>query len=329
MAPERYITIEMVRPPGADRWWWNAPVRLFDNMWLRIIALATGILLWFHVATEKSYTYRLALPLAHIVLAEGFTLAEMPADSIEVAVSATGKQLLRRKWRDEGLTIQATELSPGRHTLALTSANVSLPGSRGTITLEEIVSPTSLQFGVDYIAEVSVRVAPDLAVSADDGFVVRSISEPDPPVVALLGARSRVRMLTTVTTERRQLDGLRDNLSLRLGLLTPPGFEITVSPDSVTVTIEIVAAKTRVVDNLPIMVENAPAGTSVSTEPAAVRVELVGPPDEIDRLDVSTLAALVDYLQQDSDGFSPVSVSCPAGFRIKKSSVSAARVVER
>ena len=62
-------------------------LKLFQNIWLKIIALGLGLLLWFHVATEKIYIYEITLPLKEIVLKDDFTLSNDPPESLTVTVS--------------------------------------------------------------------------------------------------------------------------------------------------------------------------------------------------------------------------------------------------
>ncbi len=303
-------------------------VKPLENVWIRIIALLMALFLWFHVATDKVYKYRLALPISDIALGERLTLANEPPDSMTVVVSATGKQLLRRKWRGRGMRILATQLSIGRHTVNLSTANTLLAGAGSFVTLDEVVSPVSLLLNVDYITETRVKVMANITVIADEGFAVNRISKPDPPEVKLIGARSRVRMITAVSTESKELTCLRDNLTMTLPLAKPVGYHLLLEPDSVTVSIEVVAVKTRVFEDIPIVVYNAPVNKEVSTEPSVLRIELTGPPNDIDLLDSNALVASVDYRGRDAGGVCHVKIDCPSNFKVKRSSASTVRIVE-
>jgi len=291
------------------------------------VALLMGLLLWFHVATEKVYKYRLVLPITDIALGERLTLVDTPPDSMTVVVSASGKQLLRQKWRERGVRILATQLSIGRHTVNLTTANTFLAGVGNFVALDEVVSPTSMLLNIDYTAEIQVKVAPDITAVPDEGFAVKRISDPNPAEVTLVGARSRVRTVTLVSTEPRELTGLRDNLTLTLPLAAPAGYQMTLIPDSVTVTIEIVAVKTRVFEDIPIVVYNAPPNKAVSAQPPALRIELTGPPEDIDLLSRDALIASVDFRRLDPNGISPIKIDCPLNFKVKKISVNTVRII--
>lgn len=302
-------------------------VRLLENIWLKVIALVVGLLLWFHVVTEKVYHHQLQLPITEIVVGEELILADVPPDSMTVVISATGKQLLRKKWRDRGLKICATQLPTGRHAVNLTTANTSLSDAGHLVTLDEVVSPTSLTLNIDYKVERTVKVTSDINTIPDDGFAVSRISDPEPPEVTLIGARTQVRRFTTVRTEHKELTGLRNNLTLALPLAKPPGYGMVLEPDSVTVTIEIVAVKTRVFEDVPIVVYNAPPNKTVSTQPATLRIELTGPPEDIDALNRSALIASVDFRRIDASGMSSIKIDCPSHFKVKRSSAEAVRII--
>jgi hypothetical protein len=301
--------------------------KLLDNIWLKVIALFVGLLLWFHVVTEKNYNHRVQLPITEIVLGEDLVLADTPPDSITVIVSASGKQLLRRKWRARGVKIHAARQTVGRHTLNLTTANTSLSSPGNQVSLLEVVSPTSITLRVDQRAEKTVRVLPDIRAIPDDGFVVSAVSDPEPSEVTVIGARSRVQQITSISTEHKELTGLRNNLTLALPLAAPRGYGLMLQPDSVTVRIEIVAVKTRVFENIPIVVYNVPPAETVSTEPPVVRIELTGPPEEVDALHHNALIASADFRQTDSLGLAAIKIDCPASFKVRGSSADSVKII--
>ena len=133
--------------------------KLFENLWLKIIALFFGLLLWFHVATEKNYTYQLYLPVSKIILKDGLTLNSKPPDSLMVTVSATGKQLMRKKWRSRGLKIIASQFTSGQYDLNLNTSNVLITSTTTDVTLSEILSPSNIKISVDKIFYIKGKKA--------------------------------------------------------------------------------------------------------------------------------------------------------------------------
>ncbi len=302
---------------------------LLDNFWLKVVALIMGLLLWFHVATEKVYNHEVRLAVAEIVLNDSLTLANVPPDSITVVVSAKGKQLLRQTWRDYGVRIHALSYGVGRHTLGLSAANTSLAVGGSRIAIDGVVSPTSINLLVDEIAEKQVDVKVDLTIKTDEGFAVSRILEPFPREATVRGAQAVVRRLGSVSTVAREVTGVRNDLSLLLPLVHPLGYGITLQPESVVVDVEVVAIKTRIFENIPVVVYNVPAGRLVSIHPQVINIELTGPPEDIELLNRNTLVASVDYRRRDSSGIAPIKIDAPSNFRVKRSSSDTVRFVER
>ena len=299
---------------------------LLDNMALKIVALVLGLLLWFHVATEKNYSYELKLPLEDVLLDSGLTLSKNPPDSLLVVVSASGKLLLRNKWRQDGLRVNAAQFPAGRHNLSLTTSNTSLPTASNFVTLDEIVFPNTLELSIDREATRQVPVQLDIAPTPDDGYAVRSISAPVPDEITVTGPRSVVSGFENIVTENMSITSLRTNLSLNLKLVKPEGYGIRLHPDSVAVDIEVVPVRTRVFERIPIAVFNVPAGRSAVTNPSQVTVTITGPPDDVDRVTAAAIVVAADLAQAGADGRAALWADCPSSLTIKSLSVDSVSV---
>ncbi|MDD3731491.1 MAG: CdaR family protein [candidate division Zixibacteria bacterium] len=302
---------------------------IFKNFWLKVIAVIMGFLIWFHVVTEKNYTYELKLPISLIVLKENLTLSKKPPDSLSVKVSASGKQLLREEWRNRGLHIDATQFDIGTYDLTLNNKNVILKEPSSNVTLDNIVFPTTINLQIDEKASMTISVTPDLEVIADDGFAVSQPISTTPSEVEIIGPRSLLRRFQTVFTEQKKLTGLKNNVIITLPLIPPAGYGISLKPDSITLSIKVIPVKTRVYDNLPVVVFNAPVDKTYSLFPPTVTVELTGPPSDIDLLNRKALTVSIDYKQIDREGLAPVKIDCPSNFRVKKSSADSVKIIIR
>jgi YbbR domain-containing protein len=299
--------------------------RPFTNIWLRIIAIVMGILLWFHVATEKIYNYEVKLPVTEILLNAKMALASSIPESLTVKVSASGKQLLRQDWRKAGLRINSTQYNSGQYSVELTPSNVQLADA-GVISLDEIVQPSTFFLDVDILDMVRVPVNPNIIVTPDEGYAVKTIYKPEPSMVVMKGASSVLSGITEVTTSQKEVNGLRNNVELRLAVIPPAENGIELDPDSVTVGIEVVPVKTRLFQQIPVIVFNAPAGKTIKPQPSTIDIEMTGPPDKINLLNRNALSALVDYETVDSAALAPIRIDCPTYFKIKKSSAQYVRL---
>ncbi len=292
-------------------------LKLLNNFWIKLIAIVLGLLLWFHVATEKEYSYQTWLQVNDVVLGDELTLAQNPPDSLLVTVSASGKALLRRDWRTGGVRIMATQYKTGRHNINLNATNTSLTRGGNTVALEDVLTPSNIALHIDHEAEVQVNVSPALITTPAPGFTVRSISEPVPPKVTLHGPRSLLGRYNVVYTEERELTNLRNNITIALPLETPTGYGLWLSPDSVRVSLEVVPVKTRVFKDIPVVVYNSPVNRTITVDPPAVDVELTGPPSEIDLLNANAIAASVDFQQRSPLQKAEVKVDIPSRYQLR------------
>ncbi len=301
--------------------------KLFKNTWLKIFALILGFLLWLHVATEKTYNHQINLPIADIVLKDNLSLASEIPDSITVVVNATGKQLLRKKWRSRGLRINASQYQAGRHNLTLSTGNTFLTISEDEISLDEIISPTSLQIYIDQKLDKKIKVIADLSTFPDPDYAVDEITAPMPAEITITGPRTLIRKIDSIKTEHRLLTGLRNDITLNLSLIPPEGNHIFIEPDSVTIDISVVPVKTKMFESIPIVVYNTPSGKTYIVEPALIKLELTGSPSEIDQISPDIITVSIDYLQIDSNYFAPIKVVCPPRFVVKNQSDKQARIL--
>jgi len=299
---------------------------LLNNLGLKITAFIMGLLLWIHVATEKTYNYDLRLPITEIMLKPGLALAKEPPESLLVAVSATGKQLLRRRWREQGLRINASQYQAGRYALTVSSVNTFLVNQLDPVSLDEVISPTSIPVEIDVEGMADVPIVPSIEPEPDEGFAIGREIIVEPASAAVIGPRSLLSEITTIATEERVLEGLRSNVTVRLELVPPPHFGFQLQPDTVMVTIPVVPVKTRVYEAVPIVVLNAPPDTPATCEPSVVDLEITGPPVDIDLLNRNALSASVDFRAADSIGFATLKIEYPPKFQLKKASADRVRL---
>ncbi|MGH8014861.1 MAG: CdaR family protein [Candidatus Zixiibacteriota bacterium] len=299
----------------------------FTNIWLRIVAVIMGLLLWVHVATEKKYNYEVKLPVSRIIVKDNLAIASEPPDSLTIVVSASGKHLLRQSWKESGLRINASQYPPGSHNFELTTANTML-ADPGVISVEEIVRPRTFMLDIDYFDERTIAVVSDLIIFPDEGYAVKTVQRPNPPEVTVRGARSILSKFEELTTEQKEVTGIRNNIEVVLKVLEPTGYGLSIEPDSVTLKIEIVPVKTRLFEKIPIVVYNSPGGKRVKPMPATIDIEMTGPPEEINLLNRNALVASVNFDQLSPEDSAPIKIDCPSHFKVKRASALFVRLAE-
>ena len=283
--------------------------------------------MWFHVATEKKYNYQVKLPISEIIVKENLALASQPPESLTIMVSATGKQLLRSGWKLAGLRINAAQYPPGNYNFELTTDNTLLADA-GVISLTEIVRPRTFLLDVDNYDEAQVAVVPKVVITPDEGFAVKTVQRSEPSEITIRGARLLLQEITQVTTEQKEVTGVRNNVEVALKVERPAGYGITIEPDTVRINIEIVPVKTRLFEKIPIIVYNSPSGKRVRPLPSTIDIEMTGPPDEINLLNRNALIASVDFDKLSAKDSAPIKIDCPNHFKVKRASAQFVKLAE-
>ena len=300
---------------------------LFQNIWIKLVAVALGLLLWFHVATNKTYTQRMTLPVTGVEVKEGYALATSPPDSLEVAVTATGKRLLLGAVRTEQLRINLTALKPGTHQVDLTSSNVSFVNGSDLLYLSAVVDPMIFTAEIDIMTSTKLTITPDVKITPADGFALASPPMCVPDHVTVKGPQSSIEKLTGVSTMYHELNGLKSSTSLFAHVRQPGVAGVIAEPESVKVIVDIVPVKTRMFERIAVVVFHAPTTEKIKVVPSTVNLELTGPPDQIDLLNRNALVASIDYRRLSRAGYGTITIDCPSGFAVKHSSADSALVV--
>ena len=301
---------------------------ILDNFWLKIVAFIMGLLVWIHVATEKTYNHEILLPLTEVNLKDSLSLGIEPPDSILVAVTATGKQLIRRRWRTAGLRLNATQFDLGRHRASLTTENLTLADPQTSVKLASVISPRQIYLDVDQETSRMVPVKSNLVAEAGDGFAIGREIRIQPEEVTLSGPSRSLARVQYVSTAPNRLSGLRNNVTIKVPLVIPDGYGYSLDPDSVTLTVPVYPVKTRVFDALPIVVFNIPPGSSIIMDPETVRVEVTGHPEAIDALQANSLTITADFRDRSARGAAPIKFDCPPGFHLKSVSTDSVLIHE-
>jgi YbbR domain-containing protein len=303
-------------------------LKLLDNLWAKLFALLIGVLIWFHVATEKTYNYEVRLPITKVDLKENLVLSQLVTDTVMATVSATGKQLLREKWVSRGTRLSAVSYGVGQHQVTLSPSNLFLADNAAGIRIYEVLSPATVTLDIDNQFVSRVKVMPALEATADNGFAVTRLIEISPEEITVVGPRSSVKELKSLSTESRKLTGLRTDAIIKLAIAPPAGKTIRFAPDSVTLTVRVVPVKTRTYDHLQVVVFNSPPGSAVATEPSFIALDLAGSPEDIDLLNRNALTVSVDYRQMSALKRARIKVDCPSGFRVARLSIDSVTIAE-
>lgn len=284
------------------------------NLSLKALAVALALLLWVHVATEKTYEVNLSLPVTAVTLPEGRILSSPPPDSVLVALSAVGKALLRRGWKKSGIHLRLDEARLGRREIDLHPGNITITEAEG-VTLQGVISPRQYRFVIDVAEKKTLPVQSKVTVNPAPGFAVSLGEALSPTEVVARGPRSVLQRLTSVATESKTLTDVRSDFDLRLSLDRADNYNVTFIPAEVNYRVSVTTLSEKLLKNIPIVVFNAPEG-ALQLQPSAVTVLVSGPTNEMFNLGPGDISVSADYSRRDESGRVTLKISVSPRLKI-------------
>lgn len=262
----------------------------FRNPGLKMMAVLLATALWFTVAGEQNVERMLRVPLEFRNKPAHLEILGDPPTTVDIRVLGSSALLSRI---DAGEVVAVMDLGPARpgsRLFHIRTDEVRVP--YGVSVLQ--VTPATIALELEISAKRVVRVRPAIDGDPAPGFVVGAISA-DPATVEVIGPQSRIKELTTATTEPVSVAGLRQNVSDTVTVGVTDGAVRLVEPRSATISVEIMPAPVeRVVNAVPIRWRNLNQGLSAQVQPQTATVTLRGRRDAIDAMRAESLDAFVD-----------------------------------
>ncbi|PKK83936.1 MAG: hypothetical protein CVT49_05790 [candidate division Zixibacteria bacterium HGW-Zixibacteria-1] len=300
---------------------------IFDNLWVKLAAIILAVLLWFHVATDKVYQHQYKLPVTQIGIDENLVLTDPPPDSITVAVSATGKTLLRTDWKKKGLKLTADRTHVGRFKVDISTTNLSLVKA-DKVTLIDVIEPREVYFTSDRKATRELPVKSRLTVVPDEGYSIFNSDSVVPGSVSVSGPNRQVAAMEYVQTEKQVLENARNSFETKLALVSDDIYGLTFKPDSVSVFITVGPVRRKVFQGINVNLINSPRLRQFKLIPAMIDIQVAGQAEVVDSLAAGMISAIADYVLVDGGGYVPVQVVLPPSITLVNKSADSVKISE-
>lgn len=216
----------------------------FKNILLKVGAFALALLLWVHVATNRTYEYQLDIPIKIVNIPEDLILVSQPPTSLPVTIKATGKQLISMALADPEIDISAVDYSAGTYERELEDSDV-LAALKHPYESFEMTIPLQLKLKLERRVERAVPVRAKNVVEPALGFAVMSGLRVDPESVTVSGPSSVVSRLRYIDTDSTEFLDLDQPLSEEIGLQIPDSVMLSLSDSVVTVSVDVEPKKQK------------------------------------------------------------------------------------
>lgn len=272
---------------------------IFDDLLIKLFSLGVSLLLFLFVSVENSTPVDV-----------DFRIEYRTADDILITNSAPtvlhttlqGPWASFRAFEMAGMAPVVVDLlhaGPGsvRHNINLT--DIRAPGGMRVASMR----PSELEVVLDRRVERQVTVHADVSKAPAFGYEILDVRVV-PAKVRVVGPGSRMQALEYISTRTIDIDGREQELSLEVDLRPPPP-PLRLLDKRVMVFVEIAEEMTqRTLQNVPVVVDDAPKGTTVV--PERVAFVLKGPRRLIEGIHADDLRAHVEFGPADSKSTAPM-----------------------
>ena len=262
----------------------------FRNPGLKIMALLLAFALWVTVAGEQNVERTMRVPLELRNKPANLEILGDPPITIDVRVLGSSTLLSRM---DAGEVVAMLDLigaRPGSRLIHIRTDEVRVPYGVRVLQL----TPATVSLELEESARRTVPIRPAIEGDPEPGFVPGTVKS-TPATVEVIGPESRIKELTSATTEPIPLSGHRETVTDTVTVgVSDPELRL-VEPLSANVTVEIVPAPIeRVLGEVPIRWRNLNSGLIARVQPQTARVVVRGRRQALDAVRAESINAFVD-----------------------------------
>lgn len=197
--------------------------RVFLEDWgTKLIALGISFALWLGVTGLRApATVRLKNVTLNTRISNDMEMTNTPTQEVDIVVTGDKRNIDRLTARDLVISVDLTDVKSGDRIVQLSPETVNLELPSG-VKLDEI-QPNKIAIKLEKVEEKEVEVKVETEGNVAEGFEVYGVTVL-PTKVRVRGAESFVKSLDSVSTEKINIENLKDNHFARqigLNLVNP------------------------------------------------------------------------------------------------------------
>jgi YbbR domain-containing protein len=263
----------------------------FRHLGLKVVALALAALLWLTVAGEHVVERIMRVPLEFRNLPVQLEVVGDPPASVDIRLRGSSALLSRLEAGEVFAAVDLANARPGSRIFHIRNEEVRAPYG---VQVTQVVPGT---LGIEFEKSAS-RVVPVVAQIDGEPAAGFSVGQhtAEPSTVEVVGPESRVKKLSSATTEPVDVAGARQNVRdvVAVGLLDSA--VRLVEPQNVTVIVDVMPAPVeRELRDVRVKARNIGHGLrTAEIAPAAVAVLIRGRRDLVAAVRADAIDAFVD-----------------------------------
>jgi YbbR domain-containing protein len=222
-------------------------MRLFDNLWTKLLALFLALVVWFVVSAprrERTVERAYAAPLALIGVPRDLVITTAVQDTVNVRLRGRLSAIRSVSSANLEATVDLGASQPGEFVVTLRQQALNVPQGVEVVSIE----PNKIRFRLERLRQKVVPVRAFLAGAPPPGYMPG-----DPtivPAAALVsGPASQIRAITEVATERIIMTGRTATFVQNIAVVSDTPLVRVIEPLTAQVTVPVVATSTSETDS--------------------------------------------------------------------------------
>lgn len=300
---------------------------IFFKNWIpKLTCLLIAVGLWFWVAIQQTGRSEFEVPVEFQNKPDDLYVTDQSTRNVTVTLQGPKTSLFRTSSSEITAILNLRGQEAGTRTFWSSELTIQQP--QGLQVYD--VSPQNIRVDLVHRSEKRIPVDPQLNGSLPQGYNYRTSVEPSTATV--VGPVDTLEdfnelELSSVTLNNRETG----TETLDLEAMVPAGLKITApETNSFQVTLEVYRETlNRTIEDIPVNVENVPAGMRAIVEPSQVDLEVVGPEPTVRNLQPEDIDVSVPAPQKGSGlKIRVADVSLPEGVEVVdgNGSISAIKV---
>jgi YbbR domain-containing protein len=284
--------------------------QLFVRNWpIKLAAGFFAIMLYVAVAAQQPLTQSFAMRLA-VQVPPGRSVKQQPA-GVTVVISGKGTEIMKLR----SLPHVIRKVVPDTFSAAvwhvhLQPSDVEIP--KGTEVRVEDIAPRDLDVVMDPVGQRDVKIAPQVQVEADSGYMLRGFSIV-PSLAHLVGPEKSLAGLDSVRTLPIVISNVTGPFFRTVPIDTGPLGVVRITPKEVRVAGEVVAIIERSIEGVPITTA-ASGFTGFLLSPERVAVSVRGPESKVNVLTRDSVRVVAHLVGKAGPGaYARLTVTAPPG----------------
>jgi YbbR domain-containing protein len=182
---------------------------LSENWVLKLLSLASALILWFFVMGERKLEVGYAVPLELKNVPPGMMVANEVPSLVDVRLSGPRTMLMNLSPKDISISVDLIDLKPGLTSFKRLEERLNIPSGVKVTRL----APSFIDVKLERIKEKVVPLKVAFSGNPAEGFRLGAIHL-KPDQVTVEGAESEIKDVTEVTTDPVEVEGVKESFTL-------------------------------------------------------------------------------------------------------------------